>query len=206
MAAIVTLTPKRQAEKTSAILSGKTAVSLTFNVYQGTKEIERIIDILSSYGVSATFFLGGCWVAKNEGAVKKLVEGGFEIGTHGYYHYDHAKLSYDQNLTEITKSIEVLNSCGVEKVNLFAPPSGSYGDACVKAVNNLNLTMVLWSIDTIDWRDQDVDLITDRVLNKVEEGDIILMHPTSATVDALPKIIEGILSKNLKILPVSENA
>ena len=202
LSTVVYLTPKKTPIQSAFVNAAKEGVCLTFNVYQGTIEVEETLYVLSTYGVTATFFLGGCWVAKNPQTVRKIIDSGNVIGTHGYYHYDHASLSYEQNVKEIKKSVDVLIENGVSDVKLFAPPSGSYCENCVKAVDDLGLTMVLWSVDTIDWRDQDEELIKNRVLSKVKKGDIILMHPTPATVRALPDIIEGILAKDLKILPL----
>ncbi len=174
-------------------------VMLTFNVYQGANEIYEIIKILNDYGVSATFFIGGCWANKNIETVKLIDDNGFRIGSHGFYHYDHSALSYQQNFDEIKKSIDLLESIINKKITLFAPPSGAYNKSCLDACDTLGLTTVMWSVDTIDWRDQDKNIIIKRATANVKNKDIILMHPTSATVSALPTIIENILSKGLHI-------
>lgn len=174
-------------------------VMLTFNVYQGANEIEKIIGILNEYGVSATFFIGGCWANKNIKMVKMIDKNGFTIGSHGYYHYDHSSLNYQQNYNEIKKSVDLLESIINKKISLFAPPSGAYNKYCLDACEVLGLTTVMWSVDTIDWRDQNTDIIIRRATNNIKNKDIILMHPTTATVVALPQIIENILSKGLVI-------
>ena len=181
------------------VTKSENGVMLTFNVYQGTEEVERNIDILLDYNVKATFFIGGCWAAKNEKTVKKIDSSGFTVGSHGYYHYDHSKMNYDKNKAEITKSIDCLEKIIDKKITLFAPPSGAYNADCLSVCNDLGLKVIMWSKDTIDWRDQDVDILVKRATENVESDDIILMHPTTATVIALPQIIENILSKNLKI-------
>ena len=206
LALAVHFAPKEESISVSSpSYKGKNGVSLTFNVYQNTECVNAIIDILTEYAVKGTFFLGGCWVAKNEVCVARLSKNGQEIGSHGYYHYDHAKMSYDENVKEIKKSIEVLKNMGISEIKYFAPPSGSFSDECIKAVNDLDLKMTMWTKDTIDWRDHDENVIAERALRDVTQGDIILMHPTAETVSALPRIIEGILSKGLKILPIGEN-
>lgn len=174
-------------------------VMLTFNVYQGANEINEIIKILKDYGASATFFIGGCWANKNIDTVKLIDDNGFTIGSHGFYHYDHSALSYQQNFDEIKKSIDLLESIIHKKITLFAPPSGAYNKNCLDACDALGLTTVMWSLDTIDWRDQDKNIIIKRATANIKNKDIILMHPTPATVSALPIIIENILSKGLQI-------
>ena len=174
-------------------------ITLTFNVYQGKEQVENILKILKEYNVGATFFIGGCWAIKNAETVRKIDELGFTIGSHGYYHYDHSKLNYRKNLEEIEKSIECLEGIINKKITLFAPPSGAYNDDTLKASEDLGLKVILWSKDTIDWRDQDVDILVDRATKNIKPDDIILMHPTKATVIALPRIIENILAQNMKI-------
>lgn len=181
------------------ISKSDSGVMLTFNVYQGTDEVNKIIDILNEYGVSATFFIGGCWAVKNTETLLRIKNNNFKIGSHGYYHYDHSKLNYKQNYDEITKSLNAIESIIGEKITLFAPPSGSYNEDCLKVAKDLNLKVIMWSKDTIDWRDQDVELIVSRATKNIKENDIILMHPTKATVLALPKIIEGIIGEGHKI-------
>lgn len=178
----------------------ESGVMLTFNVYQGTDEVNQIMDILTAYGVNGTFFLGGCWVDKNQETVQKMVKNGFTIGSHGYYHYDHSTMNYEKNYNEIKKSVDCIESVTNQKLKLFAPPSGAYNQAMMDACEKLNLKVIMWSKDTIDWRDQDVDIIIERATKNIKDKDIILMHPTKATVLALPQIIENILASGESIV------
>ena len=191
----------------SAIYSGNTqnnAVSLMFNVYMGNEYVEDILNILEQKQLKATFFVGGVWVNKNEDCFKKIVESKNEIGSHGYWHKDHDKISDDQQINEIVMTDELVkNICGI-KMDLFAPPSGAFNKQTLQIANSLGYKTIMWSLDTIDWRDKNVELITQRS-SKAKAGDFVLMHPTQCTVKALPTIIENIMSKGLKILTVSDN-
>lgn len=62
----------------------------------------------------------------------------------------------------------------------------------------------MWSLDTIDWRDKDSELIFSRATKKAEGGSLILMHPTEATVNALNRIIKTLANKQLTVARVSE--
>ena len=66
-------------------------VSLMFNVYWGTEEVYRILDILQSREAKATFFIGGCWADDNVECLRAIYSAGHEIGNHGYFHKDHSK-------------------------------------------------------------------------------------------------------------------
>lgn len=178
-------------------------VALMFNVYERSDNVEKILSILSSERVTATFFVGGVWAEKNAPLIRKMSEQ-VELGNHGYLHADHAKLSENRNKEEIMLCHNLVEKlCGI-RMNLFAPPSGAYGDACLKVCRDNRYQVVMWSKDTIDWRDKDAELITKRAVSGVQSGDLILMHPTDRTVDALPKIIKVIKDKNLNLVTVSE--
>ena len=79
----------------------KNNVSVMINVYWGTEYIDSMLETLKEHDVKATFFIGGSWAAKNEDVLVKIATAGHEIGSHGYYHKDHAKLDFDGNYNEI---------------------------------------------------------------------------------------------------------
>ncbi len=180
-------------------------VSLMFNVYWGTEEVTAILDILDEYQAKATFFVGGCWADDNVTTVKEIAQRGHELGSHGYFHRDHDKLSYAQNYEEIKTSVDFINRATEGEIKLFAPPSGAYNADTVRACNTLGLKTVLWSKDTIDWRDKDESLCLRRATEGVKGGELILMHPMAHTVKALPKILEYYKNNALIPIPVGEN-
>ncbi len=178
-------------------------VALTFNVYQNTEIVEEILVVLKRYDLKATFFLGGCWAEKNVSAVKMIAERN-EIGNHGYLHLDHAKISERQNEEEITLCNTLIEKITGKRPTLFAPPSGSIGNNMLKVCEALNMKVIMWSKDTIDWRDKDAQLVTKRATTDIQSGDMILMHPTAHTLEALPTVIEYYLAHDLLPVTVSE--
>ena len=180
-------------------------VSLMINVYWGTEYIDRALEILDEYNVKATFFVGGDWVAKNSEKLLTIVSKGHEIGNHGYFHKNHDKLSYQQNVDEILTCQQVVESICKVKMQLFAPPSGAYSKTTLNAATNLGYKTILWSKDTIDWRDKDCELIFSRATKNLSNGDLVLMHPTKDTVSALPKILDFYKSSGFDVVVVSQN-
>ncbi|MBR2322568.1 MAG: polysaccharide deacetylase family protein [Clostridia bacterium] len=181
-------------------------VALMFNVYENTSVVQDIISVLKSHGVTATFFVGGCWADDNDKTLKDIVNSGFEIGNHGYFHKDHKKLSYEKNREEILNCHSVVLRSTGYNMKLFAPPSGAYSKTTVEVATELNYKTIMWSKDTIDWRDSDIQTILKRATKGVSSGDLILMHPKPHTLEALPLIIQKIKEQNLKFLTVSECA
>lgn len=190
----------------NAVYNGNTdggCVALTFNVYERTDNVIKIAEILDEYNFKSTFFVGGCWAAKNGDTLLKLASCGHEIGNHGYSHLNHAKLNEKRNKEEIYITEKVIDSSlsslpDYKNSKLFAPPSGSMSSAMFSACKELGYTVIMWTRDTIDWRDHNPNIIYERATKNIKSGDIILMHPTDATVTALPKILEYIKSQNLK--------
>ena len=180
-------------------------VSLMFNVYWGTQEVESILEVLAAYDAKATFFIGGSWADDNTACVRKIVEAGHEVGSHGYFHRDHTTLSYEGNVEEISHSVQFLQLAAGVPVTLFAPPSGAYDEDTVNAAESLGLRTVMWSRDTIDWRDKDEQTCYLRATEDLEAGELILMHPMEHTLAALPRILQYCNTHSLRPITVSEN-
>ena len=180
-------------------------VSLMINVYWGTELLDGFLEVLDEYGAKATFFLGGSWADDNVSTVKKIAEKGHEIASHGYFHREHDKLNLQENREEIKTSVDFISLASGQKVKLFAPPSGAYNDATIEAAESLGLKTIMWSKDTIDWRDKDTNLCYRRATENVTGGDFILMHPMEHTLKALPKILEHYQKIGLFPITVSDN-
>ncbi|MBQ7879689.1 MAG: polysaccharide deacetylase family protein [Clostridia bacterium] len=180
-------------------------VSLMFNVYWGTEEVERILEILKKHDAKATFFIGGCWADDNVACLRNIFSAGHEIGNHGYFHKDHDKLSLVQNQREIADCNRFIELAIGETPTLFAPPSGAYGNDTLLACKQLGMKTILWSRDTIDWRDKDKNLIYTRATKNIRSGEFVLMHPMAATADALDDILNYYRSQNLRAVTVGEN-
>ena len=202
------IVPMYGGESVQAIYSGnkqKNNVSLMINVYENAEIVNQMIQVLNDYNVKATFFVGGCWADDNKETLVNIVESGNEIANHGYFHLDHKNLDYDKNYQEINLTGIIIQSLSGVKPTLFAPPSGSFSDHTLESAFNLNYKVIMWSKDTIDWRDSDVDLIVKRATKNPESGDFILMHPKLHTLKALPSIIEFYQNSGFGLVTVSEN-
>lgn len=184
--------------------SSRGEVAIMFNVYQGNEYLESILDTLKTYDVHCTFFVGGCWADDNNALVKRIVEEGHEIANHGYFHKDAKNLSYQQNKSEIVANNDLIKAITGVSPTLYAPPSGSYGKEVLKVCADLEMKVIMWSRDTIDWRDKDTSVIYTRATDKIEAGDMILAHPTYNTAEALPDILKYYKEHGLSPVTVSQ--
>ncbi len=180
-------------------------ISLMFNVYEGADIVGGILDILKKHEKKATFFVGGCFADDNAELLCRMVEEGHEIGNHGYFHLDHDKISKERNIEEIENTGKVIYAlCGV-KPTLFAPPSGAYNSTTLEVAQKLGYTVVMWSKDTIDWRDESREKVYTRATKNTKGGDLVLMHPKRHTLDALEDILDYYENAGLKQTTVSDN-
>ncbi len=180
-------------------------VSIMINVYWGNEYIEPILDILDQNNVKATFFVGGSWVARNNDVLQAIFNRGHEIGNHGYNHLDHTTLGDAIQKKEIESNHSLVKELIGVDMTVFAPPSGAYNKKTVEIATSLGYSTIMWSKDTIDWRDKDSTLIYSRAVKDISNGDLILMHPTEKTVEALPDIIKTIKNNGYNLVTVSQN-
>ncbi len=193
---------------TKAIYNGNREsnyVSLMVNVYWGIEFIEPMLDVFDNYEVKTTFFVGGTFAEKHPELLEEIYNRGHEIGNHGYFHKDHDKLNYEQNYTEINATHKIVKSVIDVDMNLFAPPSGAFNKTTLNVANDLGYKTIMWSKDTIDWRDKDMTIVLSRATKNVQGGDLILMHPTKHTLDALPSILDYYKNNNIVATTVSQN-
>jgi len=182
----------------------KKMMAFTCNVAWGNEYIPKLLNIFDEKNIKITFFIEGRW-ADNFPEILKLIHSkGHEIGNHGYSHAHHSQLSLEQNSEEIRKAAEAIEKVTNDKLTLFAPPYGEFSEETIKAANNLNYKLIMWSIDTIDWKKPGVQYIVNKVLENAGNGKIVLMHPTEETVRALPTIIDNLHREGYRITTVSE--
>ena len=180
-------------------------VSLMINVYWGEELIPQFIDILKKYDCNATFFVGGSYVAKHEHVLTQIVSSGNELGNHGYYHKDCTTISKERIYEEIYITHNLVKELVGYEMTLFAPPSGAVNRQTCEIAASLNYKTIMWSKDTIDWRDKDCELIYNRAIKNPQNGDLILMHPTPETLKCFEKIIKFYIDNGFSITTVSKN-
>ena len=179
-------------------------VCFMINVYWGTEYIEDMLEVFDLYEVKTTFFVGGMWASKNVDVLKEISSRGHEIGNHGYNHKDQDKLTNKQNEDEIMMTHKLINAnLGID-MTLFAPPSGAYDDELVEIAMRLNYKTIMWTRDTIDWRDKDSELVFKRATKNLSNGDLVLMHPTKHTLEALSSILAYAKNNGFEPSTVSE--
>ncbi len=196
---VINMEPYYQGDKDEDI------ISIACNIDWGNEYIDDILRILKEKDVLINFFPTGRWASENKEILKNIHKNQHEVGSHGFQHLDYDKLNYNSNYEEIRKAHETITSIIGEEIEFFAPPSGAFNKYTLEAAKEFNYKTILWSIDTIDWRQYSTSsIIFDRVKEKLHKSGIILIHPTEETVKALGDIINYIESKGYRIVKLSE--
>lgn len=180
-------------------------VALTFDCAWGADDIQEIVKILNENDVKAAFFTVGTWVDKYPEAVKVLFDNGMEIGNHSNSHSHVNTLSFDTNVEDMKKCNEKINNITGERVKLYRGPYGEYNNTVIEAAKSLEMQVVQWDVDTLDYTGKTANEMSTRIKEKIRNGSIILMHnDTKHTASALQQIIETIKNEGYEIVPVSE--
>src|SRR5699024_8618333 len=177
----------------------KNMVAFMINVSWGAEHVPQILEILNDYKVKANFFIEGKWARENADLVKMIVDEEHLIGNHAYSHPDMARLSSEEIIKEITQTNEILTAIINKQVNYFTPPSGSFTDEVVSKASDLDMETILWTVDTVDWKNPSVNVMINRVEKAIHPGAIVLMHPTPVIAEGLGQLIESIKEQDFKI-------
>jgi len=174
----------------------KPAAAIMINVAWGDEHLPAMLNTLEEEGVKATFFLDGTWLSKHRETAREILARGHELSNHAFTHPLMSRLSDGRQREEIARTEELLQSLGVRN-RWFAPPSGDYDRRTVRIAHRLGLRTVLWTLDTIDWKNPPPDAVVQKVARRAEPGVLILMHPTESAKRALPGIIRALRAKGL---------
>jgi len=179
----------------------KKMIALTFD--DGPNyNTSKVIDVLNKYDIRATFFVLGSRAINNKNILKKMADSGMEIGNHTYNHLLLTKYDENKIRSEIEDTSEVIYSATKKRPKLLRP---SYGSVNNKIKKVANMPIIIWDIDTLDWKYHNSKRITSRVVNKVRDGDIILMHDIySASLNALSNIIPILQDNGYEFVTIDE--
>ena len=186
------------------------AIALTFDDGPdtgNTKATTKILDTLEKYDAKATFFVVGQALKEwfpdtGKAALQRAVSMGCEIGTHTYSHKNLNKQSSDVIAEEISKGCEVIEEATGQEVTLLRPP---YGNAKQEVLDQVDMPMIQWDVDTLDWDCKDADTVVNNILKDVKPGSIILMHDTySSTAEAVEQVVPKLLDQGYQLVTVSE--
>ncbi len=168
--------------------SGKKLLAFTFDDGPYTPVTEYLLERLDKYNARVTFFVVGNRVDGNPGyreTLKKAYKMGNQIGSHSYSHSDISAMKPDKLKEDTEKSsLAVKKVIGIEP-ECVRPPYGSVNKDSMKI---LNKHVILWSIDSLDWKTRNAKSVHDTIMSNAFDGGIVLLH------DLYQTSVEGALS------------
>lgn len=167
-------------------------IALTFDDGPDLINTPKILKILRENATQATFFCIGNQIESCKTIIKQAYLDGNVIGSHSWSHKDFTTLKVAGINNEVTLTENEINKVIGKRPALIRPPYGAVNETTLNSLISLNYKSILWSIDTLDWEQREVDNIVKNVVENVRPGEIILMHcdgDKQITTEALPQII-----------------
>ena len=164
-------------------------IYLTFDAGYENGNIEKILDILHEQNVPGAFFILGNLINRNPELVKRMQDEGHLVCNHTYTHKDITKLTaseIDGELKRLEKAYQELT--GSNLAMYFRPPEGTFDQASLKEVSNMGYKTVFWSFAYADWdngKQMSSQEAKKKIMDNLHNGEIMLLHPTSATNAAI---------------------
>lgn len=177
-------------------------IALTFDDGPYPKVTGHILDVLEKNGVCATFFVLGSRIEGHEDMLTRMDELGCEIGNHSFSHADLTRLSKADCQRELSDTDAEIRRVTGHEASVVRPPYGYYNKTVRSAAGR---PLILWTVDTNDWRGKAPGEIADYVIQQAKEGSVILMHDQQTqTADAMEMIIPTLIDEGFRFVTVSE--
>jgi peptidoglycan/xylan/chitin deacetylase (PgdA/CDA1 family) len=180
-------------------------IALTFDDGPGPYTLQ-VLATLQRYGVPATFFEVGEEERYFHAGTSAIVAAGDPIGNHTEVHAAMANLSAADQQSQLLQQISSTGSYGAPYPRMFRPPYGSFNQTTLSILQRMKMLMVLWTVDTNDYRQPGIPAIVGSVLSGARPGAIILMHDAGGTrtetIAALPQIISGLRARGYRLVTV----
>lgn len=187
---------------TSGYDLSKPMIALSFDDGPHSEVTERILKVLKENNVKATFFMLGVQIKKYPEIVKKVYDEGHEIASHTIDHKDLTKLSKAQIKEQVVGNNDLLKELVPIGNVLLRPPYGAFNDVVQE---NVDVPMMCWNIDTLDWSHKNKDKVIKAVMDDVKDGSVILMHDIyGTTADAVEYLVPKLIKEGYQIVTVSE--
>ena len=159
---------------------------LTFDAGYENGHMEDILDVLARHHAPAAFFVVGSYIEQNPELVKRMAAEGHIVGNHTWHHWDMDKIgdraTFEKELADVAAAYE--QAVGQPMPRYYRPPRGVYAEQNLAMAQALGYRTVFWSLAYVDWK-QDAqpsrEEAFDKLLRRVHNGAVVLLHSTSAT-------------------------
>lgn len=176
-------------------------VALTFDDGPGPKT-GQLLDVLKQADALATFFVVGPNAQMRPKTLVRMLEEGHEIGNHTWHHRVLTSLAPEGMVREIGSTARAVKDATGVAPTLMRPPYGAT-NAKVKAV--VDVPLILWDVDTLDWKVRNAQQVVANAVRDTKPGSIVLMHDIhSSTIEAVPAILRKLGAQGFHFVTVSQ--
>ncbi|MFV0504300.1 MAG: polysaccharide deacetylase family protein [Lachnospirales bacterium] len=189
--------------RTIVPVEGKKYIALTFDDGP-SKHTSYLLDELDKRNTLATFFILSDNVRKQPDAFKKVAESKHEVESHTFSHSNLVDLTEKEIKEEFDKTANIFFEYGLT-VKYLRPPYGAVNSKVNKAIKDNKLTKCLWTVDPLDWKSRDAEIVSKYIIETVKDRDIVLLHDTHLTsVEAALKVIDTLSQNGYEFITVDE--
>ena len=151
-------------------------LALTYDDGPNDPWTQKLLDVLDTHGVKATFFLIGRYVELRPEIARAVAARGHVVGNHTWSHPDLVFTSKAALESELKKTEAALTQAVGAHSKLFRPPFGARRPATLKTARSLGLEPVMWSVTCWDWSAKSPEAIVKKAARRIRGGDVILLH------------------------------
>lgn len=179
---------------------GQNWVSITFDDGPDPEFTPQVLDLLKKHGAKSTFFCVGHKVEKHPDLLKRIIAEGHTIGNHTYSHSrSFGFYSTEEVVSELERSKAIVKDLTGLTMDMYRPTFGVTNPAIEKAVKDLGIQSIGWSVRSLDTTARTENMVLKRITSKVSKGDIVLLHDSSAkSVAVLERLLVFLQEKNLQ--------
>ena len=180
-------------------------IALTFDDGPHPVMTERLLAMLKTEGVPATFFIVGKMAVRHPEIVQEIARQGHEVANHTFSHPNLAHADDKTVLNELSQTRAVIQRLTGQDSILYRPPGGDYSRRSLKVASKAGYHMILWSVLTKDVNGTSVPIMQRHILNNAADGAIVLMHSgIPNTIDMLPDVIDELRQEGYHFVTVSQ--
>jgi len=181
-------------------------IAMTFDDGPSAKLTPKLLDLLATHHIKATFFVIGENVAEHPEIVARATREGHEIGNHSWSHPNFGKMSDDAVRRDLQKTDDAIRSATGTRPTLMRPPYGSITARQKKWINEeFGYRIILWNVDPLDWKRPGPAAVCNRILKATQPGSIVLSHDIHpGTIAAMAPTLDQLEAKGFKFVTVSE--
>lgn len=168
---------------------------------------ERLLDGLKARNVHATFFLCGYRVRDFNSMMNRYLAEGHEVGNHTMDHVLLDRAVSDGGLNQVGNNNDLIASYTGQKPTVMRPTGGAYNDTVIASMKQLGMPIILWNLDTLDWKYRDAASVKSRIIQGAQDGAIVLSHDLyETTVEGVLAAIDELQAQGYAFVTVSELA